>query len=220
MTEDDLAALKEMQFQVKMVDMGNACYTDNHFSDIIQTRQYRSPEVIIRAGYDSSADLWSLACCVFELVTGDYLFEPKKGKSYSKNEDHLALITELLGECPDKKLLLCGKKSEMMYDKKGRLKNIKDLKFWNLKSVLIEKYRLRDFEAEALADFLLKMLQWDPKKRATAQQMLNHHWLKMIPNYNTKMSRREKKEYLRVHKYSVSSSKKSEEEEEDLNADN
>lgn len=158
MTEDDLAALKEMQFQVKMVDMGNACYTDNHFSDIIQTRQYRSPEVIIRAGYDSSADLWSLACCVFELVTGDYLFEPKKGKSYSKNEDHLALITELLGECPDKKLLLCGKKSEMMYDKKGRLKNIKDLKFWNLKSVLIEKYRLRDFEAEALADFLLKML--------------------------------------------------------------
>ena len=89
-----------------MVDMGNACYIDEHFSDIIQTRQYRSPEVIIRADYDTSADMWSLACTVFELVTGDYLFEPKKGKSYTKNEDHLALITELLGECKNKKLLL------------------------------------------------------------------------------------------------------------------
>ena len=113
MDEFDLRALKEMNFQVKMVDMGNACYINEHFSDIIQTRQYRSPEVIIRADYDTTADMWSLACTVFELVTGDYLFEPRKGKNYSKNEDHLALITELLGECKNKKLLLSGQKSDV-----------------------------------------------------------------------------------------------------------
>jgi serine/threonine-protein kinase SRPK3 len=38
---------------------------------------------------------------IFELVTGDYLFDPKKGKSYKKNDDHLALISELIGPCDD-----------------------------------------------------------------------------------------------------------------------
>lgn len=165
---------------------------------------------MIRGEYDWSADMWSLACTVFELVTGDFLFEPKKGKTFSKNEDHLALITELIGECPNKKFLLSGKRSERFYDKNGKLKNIKKLKFWPLYDVLIEKYRLRDFEAKSLSDFLLKMIRWEPKDRASAQEMLNHHWLKMIPNYNCRMGRMETKEFKKVNKYSVSSSKESE----------
>ena len=149
MTDHELSKLKELQgMKVKLVDMGNACYHDKKFSDIIQTRQYRSPEVIFRADYDWSADMWSLACTVFEMVTGDFLFEPKKGKSYSKNEDHLALIAELIGECPNPKFLLSGYKSDKFFDKKGVFKNIKKLKLWSLKEVLIEKYRMRDFEAE------------------------------------------------------------------------
>lgn len=40
--------------------------------------------------YDTSADLWSFACIIFELITGDFLFEPRKGPSYGKNDDHLA----------------------------------------------------------------------------------------------------------------------------------
>ena len=38
MEEIDLKALKEQRFQVKIVDMGNACYENEHFSDVIQTR--------------------------------------------------------------------------------------------------------------------------------------------------------------------------------------
>lgn len=34
----DVKRLREQQFGVKLVDMGNACYIDNQFSDIIQTR--------------------------------------------------------------------------------------------------------------------------------------------------------------------------------------
>lgn len=34
-------------------------------------------------------------------------------------------------------------------------------------------------EAKALTDFLRPMLNWYPEKRATAQQMLDHPWLKM-----------------------------------------
>lgn len=56
--------------EYKIVDLGNGCWTNRHFSCDIQTRQYRSPEVLIGAGYDVSADVWSLACLVFELVTG------------------------------------------------------------------------------------------------------------------------------------------------------
>lgn len=54
----------------KIVDFGNACWKKRHFTDDIQTRQYRSPEVIVGQGYDTSTDLWSFACMIFELVTG------------------------------------------------------------------------------------------------------------------------------------------------------
>ena len=50
---------------------------------------------------------------VFELITGDFLFEPRKGKTYSKNDDHLAQIIELLGKMP-KNLALSGLNSKVL----------------------------------------------------------------------------------------------------------
>lgn len=69
----------------------------HHFSDDIQTRQYRSIEVLLGSTYSFSADIWSTACLAFELATGDYLFDPHGGEDYSRDEDHLAHILELLG---------------------------------------------------------------------------------------------------------------------------
>lgn len=34
---------------------------------------------------------------LFEMLTGDFLFEPRKGPEFSKNEDHLAQMQELIG---------------------------------------------------------------------------------------------------------------------------
>ena len=62
---------------VKLADLGNACWTYNHFTDDITTRQYRAPEAIVRAEYSCPVDIWALACLAFELLTGDYLFDPK-----------------------------------------------------------------------------------------------------------------------------------------------
>lgn len=49
---------------VKIADLGNATWVEHHFTDDIQTRQYRCPEVILGAKWGTSADIWSVACLV------------------------------------------------------------------------------------------------------------------------------------------------------------
>lgn len=70
----------------KLVDFGNACWTYKQFTNDIQTRQYRCPEVILGSKYSTSADLWSFACICFELATGDVLFDPHSGDNYDRDE--------------------------------------------------------------------------------------------------------------------------------------
>ncbi|CAI2382849.1 unnamed protein product [Moneuplotes crassus] len=173
-----------------IVDMGNGCWTHHHFTSQIQTRQYRSPETIIGVPYGPSADIWSLACMVFELLTGDFLFEPRKGYYYDQDDDHLAQMIELLGRMP-KNFALSGKNSKRFFDSTGHLRKIRGLNYWPLQRVLTEKYRFVPKEADALADFLQCMLAWYPEKRATAQEMLEHPWLKMPRNDEFKMEAQE-----------------------------
>ena len=49
---------------VKIADLGNACWVNHHFTNDIQTRQYRSPEVILGAKWGASTDVWSMASMV------------------------------------------------------------------------------------------------------------------------------------------------------------
>ena len=49
---------------VKIADLGNACWVGHHFTNDIQTRQYRSPEVILGAKWGASTDIWSMAAMV------------------------------------------------------------------------------------------------------------------------------------------------------------
>lgn len=167
----------ECEMDVKIADLGNACWVDNHFTEDIQTRQYRSLEVLIGAGYNTSADIWSTACMAFELATGDYLFEPHSGEGYSRDEDHLAHIIELLGEIP-KRIINSGKQSRQYFNKKGELKHIVWLKPWDLYDVLTDKYSWNPQDAKDFAAFLRPMLDFDPNRRATAAECLQHPWLK------------------------------------------
>lgn len=162
--------------KVKVVDLGNACWTFKHFTDDIQTRQYRSPEVLLGADYDTSADMWSLGCIVFELLTGDLLFDPRSGSKWDREEDHLAMMTELLGDFPPS-VYNEGKRCHQYFTKRGGLHNISELKYWSLDEVLKDKYRFSEKDAKEIAGFIVPALNIDPKERATAKQCLENPWL-------------------------------------------
>uniref|UniRef100_A0A8C8RQG0 non-specific serine/threonine protein kinase n=1 Tax=Pelusios castaneus TaxID=367368 RepID=A0A8C8RQG0_9SAUR len=195
------------KIRVKIADLGNACWVHKHFTEDIQTRQYRSIEVLIGAGYSTPADIWSTACMAFELATGDYLFEPHSGEDYSRDEDHIAHIIELLGNIPrhfalsgkysreffnrrdhialiiellgkiPRKYAMLGKYSKEFFTKKGELRHITKLKPWSLFDVLVEKYGWPHEDAAQFTDFLIPMLEMVPEKRAAAGECLRHPWL-------------------------------------------
>ena len=173
--------------EVKICDIGNACWFNHHFSTIIQTRQYRSPEVILGINYNETSDIWSLACMLFELATGDFLFEPRKGDTFSKNDDHLAQIIEAVGKMP-KNFALSGLDSYKYFDKKGKLRRIKNLIYFPIKDILVKKYHFKEKEAKAFSDFLMPMLEYYPEKRASARDLLRHPWLNMPADFDYKIS--------------------------------
>uniref|UniRef100_A0A3B3C3P0 non-specific serine/threonine protein kinase n=1 Tax=Oryzias melastigma TaxID=30732 RepID=A0A3B3C3P0_ORYME len=124
----------------------------------------------------------------FELATGDYLFEPHSGEDYTRDEDHIAHIIELLGPIPVP-FALSGRYSREYFDRRGdevlkecsapsgELRHISSLKPWGLFEVLLEKYEWSLDQAAAFSDFLLTMLELHPGRRATAAQCLQHPWL-------------------------------------------
>ena len=61
--QEDLATAMDT-ISVKIADLGNACWVGHHFTNDIQTRQYRSPEVILGAKWGASTDVWSMAAMV------------------------------------------------------------------------------------------------------------------------------------------------------------
>ncbi|CAK0810527.1 unnamed protein product [Prorocentrum cordatum] len=130
------------QVNAKLADFGNGVFSNRKVTDDIQTRQYRSPEVIIGTAWDETADVWSAACMIFELATGDFLFDPHADDGWSRDEDHLALMTELLGDLPPREWALSGKYSKEFFNNSGKLKHIKSLKYWALIDVLKEKYSM------------------------------------------------------------------------------
>ncbi|XP_034392233.1 SRSF protein kinase 3 [Cyclopterus lumpus] len=164
------------KLRVKIADLGNACWVHKHFTEDIQTRQYRALEVLIGAEYGPPADIWSTACMAFELATGDYMFEPHSGEDYTRDEDHIAHVIELLGSIP-LPFALSGRYSREYFNRKGELRHISSLKPWGLFEVLLEKYEWPLDQAAQFSDFLLTMLELQPERRATAAQCLQHAWL-------------------------------------------
>jgi len=60
--------------QIKLIDFGSACIEPNTVYTYIQSRFYRSPEVVLGHAYSTAIDMWSLGCVAAELFLGLPLF--------------------------------------------------------------------------------------------------------------------------------------------------
>ncbi|KAI0639031.1 Pkinase-domain-containing protein [Trametes polyzona] len=170
-----------LPINIKIADLGNATPTTKHYTEDIQTRQYRAPEAIVgRTDWGATADIWSVACVIFELLTAEYLFDPQgQGDLFGKDDDHIAQIIELLGDFGETKW--GGRFSRELFDSTGALRYIRNLKPWPLKRVMVEKYLWSEADAAALCEFLEPMLVIDHRKRAHARDMVDHPWLEVDP---------------------------------------
>ena len=59
---------------IKVIDFGSSCRSNKRMYSYIQSRFYRSPEVMLGLPYSTSIDMWSLGCILVEMHTGEPLF--------------------------------------------------------------------------------------------------------------------------------------------------
>ncbi|XP_040538309.1 SRSF protein kinase 3 isoform X1 [Gallus gallus] len=165
-----------MSMEVKIADLGSACWTYKPFSKEIQTQPYRALEVLLGLDYGTPADIWSTACLAFEMATGECLFNPQPGKYFSRDDDHVARIIELLGRIPPQ-IALSWNKSTEFFRRPGALLRISRLIPRSLHTILADRLKWRKHEVPPFTSFLLSALRYAPEKRATAAQCLQHAWL-------------------------------------------
>ena len=155
----------------------------NIFISSKQKEQYLSPEIIFGLDYDETIDIWALACIIFELATGDSLFKVKRNANFSLNENHILKFIEILGYIP-KQIIMKMKNPKIYFDMLEKFNKFKTIKKTSIKNILIEKYNFKSNEAQALHDFLTKMLEYFPDKRPSARNLLSHQWLNMPQNFD------------------------------------
>jgi serine/threonine protein kinase len=81
--------------QIKLIDFGSACFEGYTAHTYIQSRFYRSPEVLVGLPYDSAIDMWSMGCIAAELFLGLPILPGVH------EHDQLSRINEMIGKIPD-----------------------------------------------------------------------------------------------------------------------
>lgn len=112
---------------------------------------------------------------MYEMLTGDLLFQPRNNETWSKNDDHLAQIQELIGNFHPH-FIARSPKRKHYFNKDGTMRRMPSLCHYPLDIVLQMKNKISKEEANAFAEFLEMSLIAEPELRATAQKMLNHKW--------------------------------------------
>lgn len=155
---------------IKVIDFGSSCYSHQRVYTYLQSRFYRSPEVILGLPYGTPIDMWSLGCILAELYTGCPLFPGED------EVEQLACIMEVLGLPPDH-IIKHASRRRLFFDPKGSPRcttNSKGKKRWPARMSLAVALRCTD---APFVDFLNRCLEWDPKRRMTPDEAMCHEWL-------------------------------------------
>ncbi|WVW86074.1 hypothetical protein I302_108113 [Kwoniella bestiolae CBS 10118] len=197
--------LKSLQSpQIKIIDFGSACHEMQTVYTYIQSRFYRSPEVLLGLPYSTAIDMWSLGCIVVELFLGLPLFPG------TSEYNQLSRIVDMLGTPPNH-LLEVGKQTHEFFntstDAYGRkvykLKSMHQyasehrtdeqpskqyFKQTKLKDIIMEYSfskrgaKQSDIDKEmamrrSFVDFAEGLLNMDPIKRWSPQQAAKHPFI-------------------------------------------
>ncbi|KAG5357953.1 Dual specificity protein kinase YAK1 [Yarrowia sp. B02] len=189
---------------IKVIDFGSACHERKTVYTYIQSRFYRSPEVLLGIPYTTSIDMWSMGCIIAELFLGLPIFPG------ASEYNQLSRIVASLGDPPNWMVEMgknSGKFMEKIVDDQGRKRyrlksrerysrefNVdeKESKQYftsaNLKTIIME-YPLHKkdmkradidkemLNREALYDFLMGLLNYNPFERWTPQQAASHPFI-------------------------------------------
>ncbi|KRY78165.1 Serine/threonine-protein kinase minibrain [Trichinella pseudospiralis] len=177
---------------IKIIDFGSSCQMGQRIYQYIQSRFYRSPEVLFGIAYDMAIDMWSLGCILVEMHTGEPLF------SGTNEFDQVMKIVEVLG-LPPKEMLDAAPRTAKYFEKNSdgsyRCKTARDGRRYETPggrklSTILGVYQNGPGgrrvgepghnEADYLKfqDLVLRMLDYDPKTRITPYYALQHAFFK------------------------------------------
>ena len=114
---ENILLVSRKRSKIKVIDFGSSCYTNKRVYTYIQSRFYRSPEIMLglSSGYGVAIDWWSLGCVLAEVCTGKPIF-PGQNES-----EQMSMIAEVLGNPPRKLLSSCTRKNHFFYTCRGSL---------------------------------------------------------------------------------------------------
>jgi serine/threonine protein kinase len=146
-------------------------------ADLISTRPYRAPEVVLAMTWSTKADIFSMGCIFFELYYGARLFE------VNEDAEHLGLFEKRLGKLP-LHLTRQSKNFRRFFDANGVLLRTSAVPAYGgttARSSSVPQVGTRHLgevvpDAE-FRDLLAMMLDVDPSRRASAQDCLMHPFL-------------------------------------------
>lgn len=171
--------------EIKVIDFGSSCFENEKVYTYIQSRFYRSPEVILGMTYGMPIDMWSLGCILAELYTGVPIFPGEN------EQEQLACIMEVFGP-PEKHLIEKSTRKKLFFDSLGKPRLTVSSKGRRRRPSSRSLQQTIKCDDEVFLDFLARCLRWDPDKRMKPDEAVRHefitgHKVTAPPRINTRI---------------------------------